>query len=694
MKKLFCKKLISAFLATVMLLAMIPAGMVTATAQTRTPAAAPADATKISSAAEWNELAGTITSGNVVLTENIDFTGITPKTLFATFSGTFYGNGKKIKNATIEAQALIATDLRGGTIQDVIIENCSVTSTVSDAGIIAATATTTGGSVIQYCTIDSCTGTFKVQSGAILGAASKSVTVNNCTVTGTTTIAGDGATAAIVGKVNNGCYTLKIMDCYVGENVTVSSSSCTSSTACGLGLVIGSAGGTGNTVQTNATVSGCQAYGKVVYNGSNAKPYVGALIGFAYGSTSGNAVWTVSGNTVGGSISVGSATNSNSAYAGGIFGYFKPGANGSKISNNTVSTKISAHYYVGGIIGEFAGTAAITVDIEKCKYTGTLSVLNNAGGNTNMGGIIGIYLVDNATSTININNCEVSATIENQCSSNGGRGTGGIIGRLGNISENVANTMKVTVNISDCLVSGAISRKNGDSYMANTAGVVGRVSAKEATVNVEDVIVTAEINSGSATNLGTNGAVIVGTKDNGTVNVTDCATTIANNDILVIPNDATVMNYIVSKEGNYISDVDIRDLLPKTYMQTSSVDEDTDTYIIRFVIESIVKDYDKVTTKIVVKNGEGGETVKTFTFDECTYFESLTGHKADITETYVAGEGAYKDCECFIAVAIMDVPNDGTDYYFEVTPTFTLGGITVEGTTFGGSYATGRPATN
>lgn len=690
MKKLFCKKLISAFLATVMLLAMIPAGMITVTAQTRSPATAPDDAIKISSAAEWNELAGTITSGNVVLTADIDFTGITPKTLFATFSGTFYGNGKTISNATIEAQALIATDLQGGTIQDVIIKNCSVTSsTDNNTGIIAATATTTAGSVIQYCTVEDCTGTFKVQSGAILGAASKSVTVNNCTVTGTTTIAGDGATAAIVGKVNNGCYTLKIMDCYVGENVTVSSSSCTSSTACGLGLVIGSAGGTSNTVQTKVTVSGCQAYGKVVYNSSAAIPYVGALIGFAYGATNDNAVWTVSGNTVGGSISVVNGTNSHNAVAGGIFGYFKPSVNGSKISNNTVSTNISSHYYVGGIIGEFAGTAAITVDIEKCKYTGTISVLNNAGGNTNMGGIIAFFATDNAASTVNINNCEVSATIANQCQYAGGRGTGGIIGRLGS-----NNTMNVTVKISDCLVSGAISRKNGNNYMANTAGVVGRVQATGATVTVEDVIVTATINGGSATNLGTNGAVIVGTKDNGTVNVTDCATTIANNDILVIPNDATVMNYIVSKEGNYISDVDIRDLLPKTYMQTSSVDEDTDTYIIRFVIESIVKDYDKVTTKIVVKNGEGGETVKTFTFDECTYFESLTGHKADITETYVAGEGAYKDCECFIAVAIMDVPNDGTDYYFEVTPTFTLGGITVEGTTFGGSYATGRPGTN
>ena len=307
-----------------------------------------------------------------------------------------------------------------------------------------------------------------------------------------------------------------------------------------------------------------------------------------------------------------------------------------------------------------------------------------------MGGIIGFFATDNAASTVNIENCEVSTTIANQCQHAGGRGTGGIIGRLGN-----NNTMNVTVNIIDCLVSGAISRKNGNSYMANTAGVVGRVQATGATVNIDDVIVTAAINGGSAKELGDNSAVIVGTKDKGTVNVTDCATTIANNDILVIPNDATILNYLVTKDtSGYISDVDIRDLLPKTYMQTSSVDSETNTYIIRFVIESLVKNYDKVTTKIVVKNGEGGEVVKTFTFDECTYFESLTGHKADITETYVAGEGAYKDCECFIAVAIMDVPNDGTDYYFEVTPTFTLGGIAVEGTTFGGSYAAVRSAIN
>ena len=92
--------------------------------------------------------------------------------------------------------------------------------------------------------------------------------------------------------------------------------------------------------------------------------------------------------------------------------------------------------------------------------------------------------------------------------------------------------------------------------MANTAGVVGRVQATGATVSVTDVIVAAAINGDSATALGTNCNVIVGTKDKGTDNVTNCATTIVNDDYTVVPNHAKAISCMVSRDENgYISEV-------------------------------------------------------------------------------------------------------------------------------------------
>ena len=366
-----------------------------------------------------------------------------------------------------------------------------------------------------------------------------------------------------------------------------------------------------------------------------------------------------------------------------------------------------ANISIGGVIGSMSCNGGVQID--KINFEGELKNTTESGGTAATGGIVGEsrFSVSTSAKTSTISNCHVNATLIQRSQNGRASGIAGFWGR-GSSSSGYSTDLEVK----DCYLQGKYSVYKGGEK-GRTGAVLGDCRlASGATVTIEDVVTDAVLDqyaaiSGTAVpdnkKCTSAGYLISFGATTTTYNVINCATTVTEDKPAVHNNTAASalkgltadkMAQLVSYQDGYISDVDIRDLLPKTYIQTSSVDSKTNTYIIRFVIESIVKNYDKVTTKIVVKNGEGGEVVKTFTFDECTYFESLTGHKADITETYVAGEGAYKDCECFIAVAIMDVPNDGTDYYFEVTPTFTLGGITVEGTTFGGSYAAGRPATN
>ena len=63
-------------------------------------------------------------------------------------------------------------------------------------------------------------------------------------------------------------------------------------------------------------------------------------------------------------------------------------------------------------------------------------------------------------------------------------------------------------------------------------------------------------------------------------------------------------------------------------------------------------------------------------------YTELAGHKNGITETYTAGEGQYADVVAFAAVAIMDVPV-GTEYSYEVSLDFSIGGVQIDGATFG-----------
>ena len=132
MKKIFSKKTLSAFLAAIMVLAMIPMGMISAVAEAveNTDYVLGTNTITINTVEGWKYVsanAAEYADYKVILGEHIDFDGETGySSLFGatTFTGTFDGNGKKISNfEATTAAAIISNFAEGATVTNVIIED-------------------------------------------------------------------------------------------------------------------------------------------------------------------------------------------------------------------------------------------------------------------------------------------------------------------------------------------------------------------------------------------------------------------------------------------------------------------------------------------------------------------------------------------------------------------------------------------
>ncbi len=207
MKKLNFKKIVSAFLATVMLLAMIPVGAIVATAATENTDYVLGDNTiTIMTVEGWNYVAANqsdYAAYTIKLGNDIDFKG-SPTSLFksTTFTGTFDGNSKTIYgNGGTSSRpyipntdvALIAATIDGATIKNVTIDGIGV-KPADDANaysIVVAEATGsdvtfTNISLKNQCYLQASTLTASKAVGFILGKSSVNVTVENITIANTT----------------------------------------------------------------------------------------------------------------------------------------------------------------------------------------------------------------------------------------------------------------------------------------------------------------------------------------------------------------------------------------------------------------------------------------------------------------------------------------------------------------------------
>ena len=704
MKKIFSKKTLSAFLAAIMVLAMIPMGMISAVAETRTLPTVPDGATVIDSAAKWNELAGTITEGDVVLTANIDFEEIPAETLFVNFTGTFNGNGNTISGTSVDGNNLIATALEDGTITNVTIDGFTITGTANNASLVAGSVK--GEAVISYitannctvnaasyndsgiligtatefigtinnCNLISCDGSFSVSSAGILGSVSSGstdFTISNCSVsadsTNTSTIKGSGSIGAIIGKINGG-PTVNISNCNITNNVKVEYNGTQLDYETGNGLILGQAG-TSTSGSIGLTIQNCTVEGEIDANITNKYSHVGGMVGML----------------------------------GQADGYT------AKFNNNTVNATVKAlRGNIGGIIGSFyiVGTTG-AFNIDRCNVAGSISdYVDNSWSGGGVAGIVGcVWAKANATSVNSITNCNVTATIAST-SSKSGLGTAGIVGSYGMKAfedNNTGNTwMKTTLNVNNCYIGSEISKySNAKSAAGNgVGGVVGFCCANGTTINVSDVIFNASFPKNTGTDATGAGLILsaswaasslsVNTRNCYSINARNMYSSIKNIKVngssvniekgasysddtlkIITAEQATAL---VSKNNGYINGV-AGGLVGTMKAQVSNVVDGK--YIIRFVMPAYTENMSGITMTIKVKNGD--TEVHTYEIP-CTMWDKLTGYdgRTGFTEYTPSTYGAKK----LLAGAIVGVPTDA-NYTFEISTTFTVNDVEITSTAYG-----------
>ena len=367
----------------------------------------------------------------------------------------------------------------------------------------------------------------------------------------------------------------------------------------------------------------------------------------------------------------------SSANCGGLVGDLKAYARfeNIKIENITVDGSAS-NGWVGGMVGYMQPTALISAI--NCNVTGTISSKREAGG-------VLARLADAACSYNNatniFRNCYVDATISTNNSS--GR-IGGIIGAWGRSNSNGVGALL----IENCYAAGVY--KNNGNAASRTAGIVG--AWRKSTATIKNVVINvAELECAVCSYGDQNGKEML-TLNNiyyASENAGNNGKEIFQNAILYTEGTAdkkiesAVALSLVSKGTDGFINGVAGSIGDAKYAQTTGNAglAAGDTYIIRFVAPMLKSiDENSATMTIVVKSGD--TVVKTFTKSACTMYTELAGHKNGITETYTAGEGQYADVVAFAAVAIMDVPV-GAEYSYEVSLDFSIGGVQINGATFG-----------
>lgn len=118
-------------------------------------------------------------------------------------------------------------------------------------------------------------------------------------------------------------------------------------------------------------------------------------------------------------------------------------------SNLNIVTTID-NKRIGGIVGtSYVGD----IYIDRCEYTGTLSI-SDAGGSGNYGGIVG-YVQNNASSYLHVTNCLFTGKVANTNANPGGCTFGGLVGYIG-ASPVVTIQNNLSIGEVDSKVNGMI----------------------------------------------------------------------------------------------------------------------------------------------------------------------------------------------------------------------------------------------
>lgn len=373
------------------------------------------------------------------------------------FTGTFDGNSYTISNMTMSGATGVGLFgyVKNATIKDLNIADATVTGNDSVAALVGAA---TGSITIENCNVNANVVVSGARAAILVGDIS-SVAANVASITGCTTSgsveAGTGHAGAIAGRA------------YANTSLTIencnNSATIEAKTVDAGGLI-----GRLPIVTQNATVSikNCTNSGSVT-NYDAGGGLVGEITSYCAFTVD------ISGNTNTGNVSV---TNKQ---AGGIVGYLNNYYNSSigysaatvTVNNNTNRGDVTSKYEIGGLIGlSISNKIDIALTINGSKNYGTIT------GGDRSGGLIGFWQTLSANASLNISNCENHGTIK------GAMIIGGFIGRMEfggsktgdgkaltaeSLIENCANYGDVTV---DKALKVATSTYNG-KYAGGFAGL-------------------------------------------------------------------------------------------------------------------------------------------------------------------------------------------------------------------------------
>lgn len=434
-------------------------------------------------------------NADFIMTADVDMSDLSSFAPIGTtdvaFSGTFDGNGKTVRNLTIDGTAKVGlfAVLNGATVKNIKFAKADISATGGYAAVLAGQII--GNTTVSGITVDGA----KVESrdlyaGIIVGAVDsvdadvsiKDVTVNNSTINSESNYVG-----AVAGRVNG--------------KATIGNAAINSFKANGASYVSGAVGlAIGEATLEAVTVSGATLSG------------VSEVSGIA----SGNGDVTIRTAVVKGSdISTLAITSANTA--AGISAVFGSAIEGATVENTVVTAGVA-----GGIVGKTISDGTLIIKNAEVKS----SKINSQDANTVAAGILGVHnvkgkaVIDGASVDENtvISGAAVSAGLVGDCSGadsvlevtgaktlatvNGSMTANAIAaaGALGRIGTSAINNVK----LSDLKVGGTVSG------MATVGGIIGIIKSGEkydgASRVVDSTVVFAQINNADSLSSG----IIVG----------------------------------------------------------------------------------------------------------------------------------------------------------------------------------------
>ena len=293
------------------------------------------DVIKIYTADDLNSVRHDLTA-NYILMNDIDLSSSAYALEFKTlgcFSGSFDGNGYKIKNIPISESGLFTCLEKNSEVKNVTFDRMTINNK--------------NGSKV----------------GALAGYINgENVKLDNIRVIGNSTIAGVNYVGGIIGYSD---YTLVLNNLNIASNVKVTS------TGGILGGLIGEA--------KEITITNSGVKGKVEYTGSSTYAYYGGLLG--HGTTV----------TIKNSYASGSITGKQ--YVGGLVGYIETKGT---IEGSYASGSVTGNQYVGGLIGQ-GYTTEITRSYASGNVTGSSTYVGGLIGNASTIKVTKSYASGNVT---------------------------------------------------------------------------------------------------------------------------------------------------------------------------------------------------------------------------------------------------------------------------------------------------------